>query len=73
VARLTPQQAVWRGRFETVIGFAAPVLDLVLAAGERVSRALAPEDYDYYPIRAPEESPELGSPPSGGDSSATSE
>ena len=41
-----------------LIGLAAPALDLVLAAGERVSRVVAPED-DYIPIRPPSERLEL--------------
>ena len=36
----TPQQRIWRDRFESLIGLAAPMLDLVLNAGDRVSRAL---------------------------------
>jgi hypothetical protein len=47
----TPQQQLRRRRFEALIALAAPVLDLVLATGERVSR-LAGADDDYYPIRA---------------------
>lgn len=46
----TPQQMRTRGRFEAVIGLAAPVLDLVLATGERVARVVGRED-DYIPIR----------------------
>ena len=46
----TPQQVRTRARFEAVIGIAAPALDLVLAAGERVSRIVGRED-DYIPIR----------------------
>jgi hypothetical protein len=38
VAQLSHNQVVWRGRIETGLRFAAPVLDLVLAAGDRVSR-----------------------------------
>ena len=29
----------------------APGLDLILAAGERLSRLVEPEDFDYYPAR----------------------
>jgi len=52
------------GRFEGVISAAAPVLDLVLAVGDRVSKLLEPNDYEYYPVR--DEDPEEGdgSPPS---------
>lgn len=54
----TPRQQLRRRRFEGLIGLAAPLLDLVLAAGDRVSRIAAPEDA-YYPIRAPGEAFEL--------------
>ncbi len=55
----TPKQARTRARFEALIGLGAPVLDLVLAAGERVSRIAGRED-DYIPIRASEDRLELG-------------
>lgn len=55
----TPQQQQRRAGFERLIGFAAPFLDLVLVAGERVSRIVSPED-DYIPIRAPADAFELG-------------
>jgi hypothetical protein len=42
-----------RERFETVIGLAAPFLDLVLAVGDRISRVSEPEDHEYYPVRSP--------------------
>lgn len=54
----TPRQQLRRARFETLIGVAAPVLDLVLSAGERVSRIVGRED-DYIPIRASSEAFEL--------------
>jgi len=54
----TPQQIRMRERFEAVIGLAAPVLDLVLAAGDRLSRVVGPEN-EYYPIRPPGEAFEL--------------
>jgi len=60
--RYTPEQARLRERFEGLIGLIAPALDLVLAAGDRISRALGPED-EYYPIRPPGESFELAPPP----------
>ncbi len=53
-----------RSRVETVIGLAAPFLDLVLAAGDRISRIAEPNDYEYYPVRAGEMRDEL--PGSGG-------
>jgi hypothetical protein len=58
VAPPTPQQQQRRAAFERLIGIAAPFLDLVLVAGERVSRIVSPED-DYIPIRSPAEAFEL--------------
>jgi hypothetical protein len=55
---LTPQEQLRRRRVESLIALAAPALDLVLAAGDRVSRIVGGED-DYYPIRAPGEAFEL--------------
>jgi hypothetical protein len=37
-----------------VIGLAAPLLDVVLAVGDRISRIAEPEDYEYYPVRTGE-------------------
>jgi len=51
MARMTPSQIARRDQFEAVIGLAAPVLDLVLAVGDRVSRLVEPGPSDYYPIR----------------------
>jgi hypothetical protein len=45
----TPQQRVWRERFDALIGLAAPFLDLVLNLGDRASRLLSGTD-DYYPV-----------------------
>jgi hypothetical protein len=59
----TPQQQLRRRRFEALIGLAAPVLDLVLATGDRISRIAGPDD-DYYSIRAPGEVFSLGRGPS---------
>lgn len=42
-----------------MIGLAAPFLDLVLAAGERISRTVGPAD-DYIPVRPASEAFELG-------------
>jgi hypothetical protein len=50
--QLTPTQQRNVERFETMIGIAAPFLDLVLAVGERISRIAEPQDYEYYPVRA---------------------
>lgn len=54
----TPQQLRTRARFEAVIGLGAPLLDLMLAAGDRVSRLGAPAD-DYFPIRPASQRVEL--------------
>ncbi len=54
MSELTPGQERTRGRVEGLIAIAAPFLDVVLAAGERISRLAEPKDYEYYPIRAPE-------------------
>jgi hypothetical protein len=58
VAKLTPDQQRKRKRAETVIGVMAPALDLLLAAGERISRFAQPEDHEYYPARSPERDPQ---------------
>jgi hypothetical protein len=62
---LTPDQVRTRDRVERVIRLMVPGLGLVLAAGERLSRLVAPEDDDFYPVRPstlpPEPSP--GEPP----------
>jgi len=58
---VTPEQQRTRDRFESVIALAAPFLDLLLAAGERVSRIAGPED-DHIPIRAPGEAFRLERP-----------
>jgi hypothetical protein len=50
VSELTPSQLKTRERVEGLIRLAAPALDLVLAAGDRLSRIVQPEDYDYYPV-----------------------
>ena len=52
MAPLTPEQRRTRDRVETVIRLMAPGLNLVLAAGERLSRIVEPEDSEYYPIRS---------------------
>jgi hypothetical protein len=57
--KLTPAQQRMRGRFESLIGLAAPGLDLLLAVGERISRIAEPEDTGYYPVRAPGAEPIL--------------
>jgi hypothetical protein len=66
----SPQQLRIRSRFEALIGVGAPVLDLVLAVGERVSRFAGRHD-DYVPIRAARDRLEL--PPAGRGPSAESD
>ena len=51
MAQLTPDQRRTRERFESLIRLAAPGLNLVLAAGERLSRMVEPDDPEYYPPR----------------------
>jgi hypothetical protein len=52
MATLTAEQRRTRDRVETLIRLMAPGLNLVLAAGERLSRLVEPEDHEYYPPRA---------------------
>lgn len=51
MAELTPSQAQTRERVESVIRLMAPALDVLLLVGDRVSRLVEPEDFDYYPVR----------------------
>ena len=44
MAQLSSSQMLWRGRIEAGLRVAAPVLDLVLAAGDRVSRVVDREE-----------------------------
>ena len=46
----TPTQLAWRGRIEAGLRVAAPFLDLLLAAGDRLSRAV---DRDALDTPAP--------------------
>jgi hypothetical protein len=46
VAPPSPTQLAWRGRIEAVLRVAAPALDLLLAAGDRVSRAVDRDEPD---------------------------
>ena len=47
----TPTQLAWRRRVEAVLRLAAPGLDLVLLAGDRLSRRVEPDDLDWVPPR----------------------
>ncbi|HEX2105480.1 MAG TPA: hypothetical protein VHF51_17635 [Solirubrobacteraceae bacterium] len=42
----SPTQLAWRGRIEAVLRLAAPALDLLLAAGDRLSRAVDRDEPD---------------------------
>jgi hypothetical protein len=46
VAPPSPTQLAWRRRIEAVLRLAAPALDLLLAAGDRVSRIVDRDDPD---------------------------
>ena len=61
---LTPEQRRRRDRVETLIRLMAPGLNLVLAAGERISKVVAPNDEEYYPVRPGAVDPQL--PPKSG-------
>jgi hypothetical protein len=50
VAPPTPTQLAWRGRIEAGLRVAAPFLDVLLAAGDRLSRAV---DRDALEAPAP--------------------
>ncbi|HEY6691719.1 MAG TPA: hypothetical protein VI006_02635 [Solirubrobacteraceae bacterium] len=51
MAHRTPGQLALRRRIETLIRLAAPVLDVVLFAGERVSRVAGRNEIDPEPPR----------------------
>jgi hypothetical protein len=51
VAKLTADQIRTRDRVESLIRLVAPGLNLMLAAGERLSRIVEPDDPEYYPAR----------------------
>jgi hypothetical protein len=57
MAPLTPQQQRNRERVEGFIRVIAPALDLVLWAGDRLSRIVSSEDTEYPATRAGETSP----------------
>ena len=56
---LTPEQRRRRDQVEMLIRLMAPGLNLVLQAGDRLSRIVAPNDEEYYPVRAGSIDPEL--------------
>ena len=52
MATLSATQRAWRGRIEAGLRLVAPALDLVLAAGDRLSRAVERDDLDWVPPRS---------------------
>src|SRR3954447_16555203 len=55
VAKLTPDQLRWHNRIEAVIRLMQPGLDLVLLAGDRLSRAVDRSDDEPAPaLRFPD-------------------
>jgi hypothetical protein len=46
VAQLSSSQLIWRNRIEAGLRVVAPALDLVLAAGDRLSRAVDRDEPD---------------------------
>ncbi len=44
MAQLSSSQLIWRGRIEAGLRLVAPALDLVLAAGDRLSRTVDREE-----------------------------
>ncbi|HYU59962.1 MAG TPA: hypothetical protein VEK39_04325 [Solirubrobacterales bacterium] len=59
MSELTPGQQRLREQFEGLIAAAAPLLDLVLGVGDRISRIVEPEDHEYYPVRSGADSSQL--------------
>jgi hypothetical protein len=67
VAAPSPTQLAWRGRIEAVLRVAGPALDLVLLAGDRVSRAVERDPDDEpapaIPLTTAAAAPAVGSAP----------
>ena len=57
---ITPEQRRRRDQVEALIRFMAPALNLMLAAGDRLSRIVGPDDDEYYPIRSGRIDPQIG-------------
>jgi hypothetical protein len=57
MATLSPDQLRTRRRVESLIRLMAPALDVLLAVGDRMSRAVARDDIEYYPPRVRHEEP----------------
>lgn len=62
MAKLTADQIRTRDRVESLIRLMAPGLNLLLAAGERLSRIVEPDDPEYYPARVETQEPVSGAP-----------
>lgn len=62
MAKLTPDQMRKRERVESLIRVMAPGLNLILAAGERLSRIVEPDDPEYYPARVENQEQATGAP-----------
>jgi len=61
MAPLTPTQQRWRSRIETVIRLMQPALDVMLLAGDRLSRVADRSDDEPAPaIRFPDDVRPLG-------------
>ena len=63
MATLSATQRAWRGRIEAALRLAAPALDLVLAAGDRLSRAVERDDLDWVPPRSALSPTDSATPP----------
>jgi hypothetical protein len=64
MARQTPQQLAVRRRIESLIRLCEPGLNLMLWAGDRLSRRVGPDDGDYVPPRPLDDSSPLRRRPS---------
>jgi len=51
MAQPSPAPLLWRQRIETGLAIIAPALDLMLAAADRLSRAVERDDLDWVPPR----------------------
>lgn len=49
----SPRLLAWRGRIEAGLRLAAPALDLLLVAGDRVARTVEPDDHDGDDVARP--------------------
>jgi hypothetical protein len=49
------EESFRRSPLERPIALAAPLLDLLLWFGERISRLAEPVDHEHYPVRNPDQ------------------